>query len=464
MKKILLILLLSFSLRLIKINQSFWLDEAAQIIESLRPLNEQFNLAVDFHPPLFHLILHFWLKLGSGEIFVRLLPVILGTGSVYLLYKIAENLFNKKTASLAALFLATSPYHIWYSQEVRPYMLFLFFSLLSTLFLIKKKWLYYFVSCTLLFYANYFSVFVLIGQIAFYISNRKNKIKPFILSLAISMALFLPWLPSLWQQIIIGKGTAFAGWTSVVSVTPFKLIPLTLAKFLIGKANFDNLWLYSAILLPGFIVFTASIITYIRKKLRIDVLLLLFIPALAAFFVSVFFPIAAPQRLIFLLPFFYLVLAAGIEKSAKFSAWLFTALILLTSITGTLLYYINPEFQRENWRQAIAEVELENNDNDLVLFAFPDPFAPYQFYAAKPYQGKGIADKFIFSKEDARNLSNVLNNTSKTANVYYFAYLSQLTDPHNLILKTLENRGYVRGHIKNYPGVGFIYVYGKSAD
>ena len=48
---ILLTIFLGFLLRIVNLNQSFWLDEAAQVIESARPLSEQLNIAADFHPP-----------------------------------------------------------------------------------------------------------------------------------------------------------------------------------------------------------------------------------------------------------------------------------------------------------------------------------------------------------------------------------------------------------------------------
>lgn len=464
MKKIFLIIFLGLLLRLINLNQSFWLDEAAQVIESLRPFREQFNLAVDFHPPLFHLMLHFWLKLGIGEVVVRMLPVSLGIGSIFLLYKIGQNLFNERTALAASLFLAVSPYHIWYSQEVRPYMLFVFLSLLATFFLIKKKWSGYIPATILLLYTNYFSVFVLIGQAVFYLYNRKNKIKPFILSITLSFLLFLPWLPSMWRQITVAGGTAFAGWKSVVSVDPLKLLPLTLAKFLIGKANFNNNWIYLGLLLPGMTASVASVIAYLRKKMRNDVLLFLIIPLMTAFLVSIFFPIVAPQRLIFLLPVFYLLVAAGAEKSENLASKLITAVILLTSVTGTLFYYFNPEFQRENWKQAVAEVERESDQETLVLFAFPEPFAPYQFYAEKPYQGKGIAPKFSFNADEESNLTLLLNSRINEGKIYYFAYLSSLTDPEKLIPRSIEGNGYVLDRINNYPGVGFVTVYERTAD
>ena len=41
-------------LRLILINSSFWLDEAAQALESIRPLSQQLQIQNDFQPPLYH--------------------------------------------------------------------------------------------------------------------------------------------------------------------------------------------------------------------------------------------------------------------------------------------------------------------------------------------------------------------------------------------------------------------------
>ena len=42
------ILLVAFLIRLVGITQSFWLDEAAQMIESVRPLTQQLDIAGDF--------------------------------------------------------------------------------------------------------------------------------------------------------------------------------------------------------------------------------------------------------------------------------------------------------------------------------------------------------------------------------------------------------------------------------
>ena len=66
-----LILLLALILRLPFLNGSFWMDEAAQALESARPLSQQLDIIPDFQPPLIHLILHFAMYLGREEWWLR---------------------------------------------------------------------------------------------------------------------------------------------------------------------------------------------------------------------------------------------------------------------------------------------------------------------------------------------------------------------------------------------------------
>ena len=132
------ILLVAFLIRLVGITQSFWLDEAAQMIESVRPLTQQLDIAGDFQPPLFHLLLHFWLQISHTEVWARLLPIIFGLLTVYLTYKVSITLYSRSVAVTAVLLMATAPFHYYYSQEVRPYALAALLGLTTSYFLLRK--------------------------------------------------------------------------------------------------------------------------------------------------------------------------------------------------------------------------------------------------------------------------------------------------------------------------------------
>ena len=125
---ILAILFLSFVLRVISVNQSLWIDEATSVLTardfSFSEIITKFSPG-DFHPPLYYLILKIWTAIfGSGEVGVRLLSVMAGVGTVYLIYQIANKFIRVNYSNFpgtAALLLATSGLHIYYSQEARMY-------------------------------------------------------------------------------------------------------------------------------------------------------------------------------------------------------------------------------------------------------------------------------------------------------------------------------------------------------
>jgi hypothetical protein len=80
------------------------------------------------HPPLFFLILRFWLTLGQSESFLRLLPAICGGGFLWFAYRWAGRLLGKSAGLMALLIAALSPACLPLSAEVRGYSLFLLLS------------------------------------------------------------------------------------------------------------------------------------------------------------------------------------------------------------------------------------------------------------------------------------------------------------------------------------------------
>ncbi len=454
---IIAIIIFSFILRVVNLNQSFWLDEAAQVIESSRPLSQQFRIISDFHPPFYHLVLHFWMYFGHSEIWVRLLSVLLGTGCIYLVYKIGQYFGKEKVGLLSALFLALSPYHIWYSQEARPYMLFVFLSLLSTFFLLQKKWILYSFAVVLCLYSLYFAPFLFLGHLIYVFLFEKKCFRNILLSFFIGVICFFPWLPSFIKQLERGTGGIFSGWTSIVSVAPIKAIPLTFAKFIFGKGTIDNLLLYGLVVIPMFLIFLLSIWESYRKREGTKILILFFIFFFTSILISFIIPIIAPQRLIFLLPFFLLSIAYGIFQIKKI--WRVTAIVVVmfTSTAGLFDYYTNPYVQREQWRQAISYVEENDTvDKTIAIFVFPEPFAPYLWYEKGKIEAIGIAPRFRLETDDLDKLSEILVGKEK---IYLFQYLTGLTDPTDLAKKYFESLGYKLSNTKDFPGVGFIFEY-----
>ena len=105
-------------------SQSLWLDEFLTWSFALAPVEElRGALRLEPHPPLYFLSAWAWTDIvGRGdEIGLRSLSALLGTATVPLVYAAAVTRLSRTAALLAALFVAVSPFAVWYSQEARPY-------------------------------------------------------------------------------------------------------------------------------------------------------------------------------------------------------------------------------------------------------------------------------------------------------------------------------------------------------
>jgi len=80
------------------------------------------------HPPLFFLILHFWLRLGRSEFFLRLLPAIFGAAFLWFSRRWAGRLFGRTAGIMTLLLIAFAPVLLPLSAEVRGYSLLLLLS------------------------------------------------------------------------------------------------------------------------------------------------------------------------------------------------------------------------------------------------------------------------------------------------------------------------------------------------
>jgi 4-amino-4-deoxy-L-arabinose transferase-like glycosyltransferase len=85
------------------------------------------------HAPLAYLITWALRGLGGSEWAVRLHYALAGTLAVFAMYLLGRALLGKSGGLLAALFMAISPFAVYYGQEARPYTYMLLFSCLQAL-------------------------------------------------------------------------------------------------------------------------------------------------------------------------------------------------------------------------------------------------------------------------------------------------------------------------------------------
>lgn len=88
------------------------------------------SLADTPHPPLYNILLHFWISLvGSTELAARALSVLFSCGFIIFAYRLMRRYADAWCSAGVALLAALSPLFIFYGQQARPYSL---IALLST--------------------------------------------------------------------------------------------------------------------------------------------------------------------------------------------------------------------------------------------------------------------------------------------------------------------------------------------
>ena len=241
-----LILFAGLVLRLISLNQSLWLDEATTALVSKMPVSEIFSkfLPGDFHPPLYYLVMKFWVDLfGSSEISLRIPSVIFGILLVYLVYLIAKKMFNGKTAMIASILSATSGLLIYYSQEARMYMLAALLVAAAFHLFLEKKWILFSIALALLGMTDYIALLVVPVFIFFSGKDFKKTVKS-LLPLALVFAL---WSPIFTKQLAGGIGVEKTAWWGILGTLSWKNLGLIPVKFILGRISFDNRTLYGAV-------------------------------------------------------------------------------------------------------------------------------------------------------------------------------------------------------------------------
>ena len=169
------IMLLALVLRVYHIAyKSISIDEAIGAFYAKESLFRVLIMTInDVHPPLFYLLHHLWIRLfGISEVALRSISVVFALLSVWAIYQLSVTLFNKKTGLVAALLLATSPWHIWISQNGRSNAMLVFLILLSTWFFVlmlrrrQLRWFFWYGLVTwLALLTHYFAFMVWAAQL-----------------------------------------------------------------------------------------------------------------------------------------------------------------------------------------------------------------------------------------------------------------------------------------------------------
>ena len=392
---LLMILLLGLILRVYDLgNESLWLDEGFSIKFAKLSLSQIFFLQEN-SPPLYYVILHFWINwFGDSEFSVRLPSAIFGFLSLFPMYAIGKHIFNREVGMLGLLLLSLSKFHIHYSQEARTYSLTVLLTLLCIYFFLKllKEINYaiifgYILFSTLLIYSHIYGLFILIFQNIYIaalslFSKEDYELKPsrWILIQIVIILLFAPWVDIFINRIVAIQNSF---WIATPSLSSIK------RSFIAYSGSQSLLYLYMLIFLFSICQFEkisgnikwVSIFQSIKSyqwKLRllnpekISLLLVwLLTPILLPFIISQFStPIYHTKYTIIASLAFYLFVAKGINTiKHRYLKAAIMGLIIAFSLVGIRGYFT--KIMNEQWRDVAKYIDTHAAGNDIILF-YPD--------------------------------------------------------------------------------------------
>jgi uncharacterized membrane protein len=408
-----LILLLAFVLRLINLGgRSLWYDEAFAVLFSEKGLDAMLSGtltpvaggASDIHPLLYYSTLNVWMALfGQSAFVVRFWSLLLGVATVASIYVLGRELFDDKTALVAALVTAIAPFHVQYSQETRMYALLGLLLMLATWCFVKgwrsemkvwRWWVAFGLLAGLAMYTQQLAAFYLVALgLVPIVAYRRDQFIHVVVGTAVAVIVYLPWLVNLPGQF--AKVHSYY-WLAVPNIArPIATIYSFLVVSLDIPVPYSTIGFLGSLFITLFLI--VQVIFYLSRRVRPDRKPLLFVLWLAGLPIALMWLVSQVQPVYLeraLLPSALMLYAA--------CGWLFTRSGLPRPIVGVIaaiglvmvgiglhFQYTWATFPYSPFQTAVAYMRDNWQDGDVIVHQNKLSALPTVYY------GRDLTQRFL---------------------------------------------------------------------
>ena len=413
--------------------QSLWRDEAFTYLLTQESIIKILNLsAKDFTPPLHALLLKFWIWIfGTTEVALRSLSLVFYIISAYFFYLFLTKILRIKTIwkyLYLTLFLF-NPVLNYFAFESRTYSLLFLVSLASFYFLLRKKYIHYFITLGIGLYTHYFMLLIMGCQIIYILFTEKKPFNVF-KKMTISILVFTPWILYVISQ---NKLINEPFWINSLSKESLRLIPAILYSGYESGYYYLN-EIVANLNLTIFLYIFAGLYLYIKgeiknKKLFFVLLLWGFLPSFIALAVSTYKPVFLSRYLIISTFGILLYLIFINEKLNKIVKYILFGILLLQTFNYSMIQIENRA--KPPYKKIFSEIKNQSNKNDLVYVE-----SELDYHVAKYYF-------------DPKRV---------------FIYNKNYKDIPNFVGKVLIPKGSIKSTIPKYPTKAFILYSNLSYD
>jgi mannosyltransferase len=396
---LILVLAIGFILRYWNLTAvSLWHDEAFSVLMVKYQVGEMISrLILDVHPPLYYLAYYGWQSIFGNQVFdLRFFSLVLGMVTLIGLWLLVKKTFeDRMLAFWVVLVSAVNPFLVLYSQEGRMYALGLFLVVFANFFLIKAirekevvNWFFFIVLASCATYVHYyllFSVFAALLFIGYKAYQQKEArsyyIKSLLISISFLVALYLPWMKHFFSQAGQVQDNYWIPEMVAGSVPNTLINLLTGGVFGLG----DSQW-WLRVIIVGLILFLfVRGLGYLKEK-SVEGMALILINFLTPFVLAILLSFKQSLYLdryfIFIVPFYLIILTAGIYSFKPRKLRVTLILIFAAIMTFSYIQHWNTSNIEEKPGMRGASTYLNNSyeENEKILATSSFVYFTFKYY------------------------------------------------------------------------------------
>jgi uncharacterized membrane protein len=515
-------MLLAFALRVYRLaGQSVWYDEGLSVYYARRPLPELLALVSGSdHPPLYFLLLHFWLRVAAfgqpaNEFLVRYPSVIFGVLLVPLVYVFGCRLLSEQAGLLAAVLIAISPFHVWYGQETRMYTLVAFLTLWASHALWsnlqspiprlrsrRSGRATYILTLTSALYAHFYAGFILLAHATFatWWAWRRDRWRAWMRWAGASAAAVLIFLP--WGGMVAGQLRANdTYWHGTLALG--RTISQTAQAFAVGETVTGRIAII-ATLAYLFLALTAMLVAIARRpksalsqgegsdvrsqqpalkgtsdsglKTSGSVIFLLayvLIPLITLLAISYNRPKFAPRYLLSVTPALALLTSQGAVALGHWTtsrrrrvlqnaiAALLVSVIIAVSGLSLWRHYTDERQFKTDWRAAAQYISENGTPRDAVVIVAGHAMPAFDFYNAQELDVYPVPPRLLPTVSHPVESGDVIATLNRVVQeghhrAWLILWQERLADPRRLTLNLLFEHGRRLGVSQHFHGLSML--------
>lgn len=464
----LLVLLIAAGARFYRIDaQSLWNDEGNSLRLAERGVADLLDAAAhDIHPPGYYLLLKAWITLaGTSELALRTLSAFAGGLTVAAAIALGRRLYGPGAGALAGVFVALNPLAVYYSQETRMYALLGLLAALSMLVFVawlarvtqgRDAWGRALALALLTaagLYTHYAYPVTLLAQGAMLAlwaakavrhgrahTTRRALIAYFALN-ALALALFVPWLPTAWDQVTT--------WPAAQTAIPIlDRLRANLSAITLGGAVRDLPW--GALIAPGGlalgVLLGARANGALPRGWRVALPPVWIAAAIGGLLLSGAY---RPANLKFLVP---AAVAAALWMAGGAAGWwtalrerrrtlvaiplLLSGAVIVAQLRTLDALYHNPAAARADYRAIAARLAREARPGDVIILDAPNQIEVFSYYYDGPVPVHPLPRGL--GGDDAQTRAEVEALLARHERIFALFWGEDERDPRRVVAATLD--------------------------